>query len=313
MKISVDHSCRLLGISRQSYYQQQRVRERKAVEEVVIQQLISEVREKLPESGGRILYIKIKEDLNRMSIKMGRDALFTLLAANNLLIRRRKRRVWTTNSSHGLKIYPNLIKDMDINRPNQVWVSDITYFRIGYEFVYISLITDAWSKKILGYSVSDNLEGINALRALKMAIAQAPDHVRDIIHHSDRGVQYCSKDYVATLQKNHFKISMSSKGNPIENSVAERINGTIKNDFLYHYKIQNLSGAVKGLKKAVQIYNNERPHSSIENLTPSKAHQKTHGGLMNLWKSNKNCNPISGLNNNCKLMSGLTLKTVNFF
>lgn len=313
MKVSVDHSCRLLGISRQSYYKQQRIRQHKAMEEEVILQLVREVRGRLPEAGGKMLYVKIKGDLLRMRIKLGRDGLFVLLAANNLLIRRRKRRVWTTDSNHGLKIYSNLIREMDICRPNQVWVSDITYFRIGYEFVYICLITDAWSKKILGYSVSDNLEGINALRALKMAIAQAPDHLRNIIHHSDRGVQYCSKDYVTTLQKNHFKISMSSKGNPLENSVAERINATIKNDFLYHYKVQNLSEAVTGLAKAVGIYNTERPHSSIQYYTPSQAHQRQQGGLQNMWKPSINSKPISGLNNKCKLITGITLKTVNLF
>jgi len=297
MKVSVEHSCRLLGISRQSYYQQQRIRQRKAVEDELILQLVKEVRQRLPEAGGKMLYVKLKNDLTRMGVKMGRDALVALLAANNLLIRRRKRRIWTTDSNHGLKIYPNLIKEMEINRPNQVWVSDITYFRIGYEFVYICLITDAWSKKILGYSISDNLEGVNALRALRMAIAQAPDHLRDIIHHSDRGVQYCSKDYVQKLQKNHFKISMSSKGNPLENSIAERINGTIKNDFMYHYKVQNLTDAAIGLKRAVRIYNNERPHSSIENYSPSQAHQMQQGGLVNLWKPIINSKPISGLNN----------------
>lgn len=313
MKISIDYSCRLLGITRQSYYQRQRISQRKVIEEAVILQLVSEVREKLPEAGARMLYVKIKEDLTRMSIKLGRDGLFTLLAANNLLIRRRKRKIWTTNSNHGLKIYPNLIRELDINRPNQVWVSDITYFRIGYEFVYICLVSDAWSKKILGYSIADNLEAINAVRALRMAIAQAPDHLREIIHHSDRGVQYCSKDYVKILKRNHFKISMAARGNPLENPIAERINGTIKNDFLYHYKVQNLSDAAVGLKKAIRLYNNERPHSSVENVTPSNAHQRKQGGLNNLWKSNEKCNSILGLNNNCKLISGINVKPVNFF
>ncbi len=313
MSNHIGHSCRLLGLSRQSYYRQQRVHKREAVEQEMVLQLVSEVRDNLPKAGGRMLYVKLKEDMPKMGIKLGRDALFTLLAEHNLLIRRKKRKVWTTDSNHGFKVYPNLIRELDINRPNQVWVSDITYLRVGLDFVYISLVTDAYSKKILGYNVADSLEGINALRALKMAITQAPYPLRNIIHHSDRGVQYCSKDYIKTLGKHHFKISMSARGNPLENPVAERIHGTIKNDFLYHYKVQNLSEAKMALQKAVRIYNNERPHSSVENLTPSQAHQKTNGNLKNMWKSKKSCNTILGLNNNCKLISGLSVKPVNFF
>lgn len=176
---------------------------------------------------------------------------------------------------------------MDITKPNQVWVSDITYWRVGEDFFYICLVTDSYSKKILGYNVADSLEGVNALRALKMAIAQASFPLRQIIHHSDRGIQYCSKKYTQTLKANHMRISMAARGNPLENPVAERINGTIKNDFLYHYKVQNLSQAKAALDKAVWIYNNERPHSSVENLTPSQAHLITQGGLKNMWKSKK--------------------------
>jgi transposase InsO family protein len=280
------------------------------IEQEIILQMVKEVRDKLPVAGVRMLYIKLKDDMNRMGIKLGRDGLFDLLRSENMLIKRRKRRIWTTNSNHGLRVYPNLLSDIDINRPNQVWVSDITYWRVGEDFVYISLITDAYSKKILGYNVAKTLEGINALKALKMAIAQAPFPLRHIIHHSDRGIQYCSKKYVKILQKNHFKISMAAKGNPLENPVAERINGTIKNDFLYHYKVQNLSEAREALQKTIRIYNNERPHSSVENLTPFQAHQKTDGNLKNMWKPNKFCNPISGPNNECKLIPGLYVKPV---
>lgn len=310
---TISNSCRLLGITRQSYYQQHRVNERKAIEQQLILQLVREVRGILPNAGGRMLYVKLKDDLSRMGIKLGRDGLFNLLKGENMLIKRRKRRIWTTDSNHGLRIYPNMINTMDIDRPNQVWVSDITYWRVGQDFVYISLVTDAYSKKILGYNVADTLEGINALQALKMAIAQAPYHLRQIIHHSDRGIQYCCSKYVKMLGKKHFKISMAARGNPLENPVAERINGTIKNDFLYHYKVQNLLQAKQALKKAVRIYNDERPHSSIGNLTPSLAHQIADGKLKNLWKSNKSCKTISGLNNKCKLIPGLNVKPVNFF
>lgn len=313
MKYSVSQSCRLLGITRQSYYHHQRVTERKMLQEEIIIQLIREVRQSLPKAGGRMLYIKLKNDLFKMDIKLGRDGLFEVLKSNNLMIRRRKRRIWTTDSNHGLRVYPNLIREIEITKPNQVWVSDITYWRIGEEFLYISLITDAYSKKILGYNVAESLQGINARRALKMAITQAPFPLRQIIHHSDRGIQYCNKKYTQILTRNRFKISMSARGNPLENSVAERINGTIKNDFLNHYKVQNLSEAKEALEKAVRIYNDERPHSSVENLPPTEAHEISEGGLKNMWKPNKSCNTISGQNDKCKLISGLNIKPVNFF
>lgn len=313
MKKVVSHSCALLGISRQSYYRQQRVQERKAIEQEIVIQLVKEVRQKLPRAGARMLYAMLKEDLSNMGIKIGRDALFSLLSEHNMLIRRKKRKIFTTDSNHSFRIYGNLIKDMEIIKPNQVWVSDITYFRVTDNFVFISLITDAYSKKILGYNASNNLGGVNALRALKMAITQAPYPLMKIIHHSDRGVQYCCKDYIKTLKKSHLKISMAARGNPLENAVAERINGTIKNDFLYHYKVQNLIQTKAALQKAVRIYNNERPHSSIGYLTPSLAHQRVNGGLKNMWKSNNNCNPILGLNKNRKLIQGLNVKPVNSF
>ena len=287
MKDSIAQSCRLLGVTRQSYYQYQRVTERKILQEEIVVQLFKEVRKRLPKAGGKTIHPMLKDDLKRMDIKLGRDGFFDVLRSNNLLLKRRKRRVWTTNSNHGLRIYPNLIREIDIDKPNQVWVSDITYWRVGEDFFYICLVTDSYSKKILGYNVSNSLEGINALRALKMAIAQASFPLRQVIHHSDRGIQYCSKKYTQTLKANHIKISMAARGNPLENPVAERINGTIKNDFLCHYKVQNLSQARAALDKAVWIYNNERPHSSVENLTPSQAHLVTQGGLRNMWKSKK--------------------------
>lgn len=287
MKDSIAQSCRLLGVTRQSYYQYQRVTERKILQEEIVVQLFKEVRKRLPKAGGKTIHPMLKDDLKRMDIKLGRDGFFDVLRSNNLLLKRRKKRVWTTNSNHGLRIYPNLIREIDIDKPNQVWVSDITYWRVGEDFFYICLVTDSYSKKILGYNVSNSLEGINALRALKMAIAQASFPLRQVIHHSDRGIQYCSKKYTQTLKANHIKISMAARGNPLENPVAERINGTIKNDFLCHYKVQNLSQARAALDKAVWIYNNERPHSSVENLTPSQAHLVTQGGLRNMWKSKK--------------------------
>ena len=308
MSGSIHDSCRLFGISRQSYYQHQRVNKQKDIQQQIVVDMVREVRRKMPTAGGRLLHKILKDDLSKMNIKLGRDGLFNLLAAENMLIRRRKRRIWTTDSKHGLKIYTNLIRDLEVTRPNQVWVSDITYFRVNQGFVFISLVTDMYSKKIIGYNVADSLQGINALRALKMAIAQASFPLREVIHHSDRGIQYCSKTYVELLKKNQIRISMSAKGNPLENAVAERINGTIKNDFLYHCKIQNLTDARMELKRVVSIYNEERPHSSLEYLPPSTAHQKTNGGLKNLWKVNKSCKPIVGLNNNCKLISGLNKK-----
>lgn len=216
-------------------------------------------------------------------IKMGRDALFDLLSANNLLVRRRKRKVYTTHSFHWLRKYPNLIRGYRPHKPNQLWVSDITYWKIEEGHLYISFVTDAYSRKIVGYHVADNLESIETIKALKMAIDNNSNSLDDLIHHSDRGIQYCASGYVSLLQKNNMIISMTENGDPLENPIAERINGIIKNEYLDCYQVSTLQVARQLLDRVIEVYNNERPHMSIGNLTPSQVHK----GSLNqerLWK-----------------------------
>jgi len=183
--------------------------------------------------GTRKLYEKLKPFFKEQKIKIGRDALFDLLSVNGMLIRKRKRRVRTTYSSHWLRKYSNLIKDFAPSASNQLWVSDITYWKIKTGFVYISFITDAYSHKIVGYHVADTLESMKTLQALKMAISgfnREPEKHFQLIHHSDRGIQYCAHQYINLLKKNNIAISMTENSDPLENPVAERINGIIKED-----------------------------------------------------------------------------------
>ena len=180
----------------------------------------------------------------------------------------------TTNSYHRFKKYPNLLKDMNIYRPEQVWVSDITYIRTSEGWLYLSLITDAYSKQIVGHHLSDNLKTINCINALKTAIKNRIYPNRPLIHHSDRGFQYCSPDYIETLTNNNIGISMTTKHDPYENAIAERVNGTLKNEFELGDKLPDKRNAERELRKALWIYNNLRPHESCYYLTPNQAHNQ---------------------------------------
>ena len=227
------------------------------------------------------------------SIKMGRDILFDVLAANHLLVRKRKRRIQTTNSHHWLRKYPNLIKDFIPTAINQLWVSDITYWKINSNnHVYISFITDAFSHKIVGYHVAESLESIETIKALKMALSDllSENHFQ-LVHHSDRGVQYCHHEYVKLLQDYEIKISMTENGDPLENAVAERVNGIIKEEYLQDYTVNTITEAKKVLTFVVNLYNEERPHNSIGNLLPNQVH-KQNLKTERLWKNYYRKNPI---------------------
>jgi len=236
--------------------------------------------------GTRKIYEKLHKFQDEHNIKIGRDALFNLLSSNKLLIRNRQRRVHTTQSFHWLRKYPNLIKGFTPRYPNHLWVSDITYWRIKIGFVYISLITDAFLHKIVGYHVAKTLEGVETMKALKMAISgllRGPKR-RKLIHHSDRGIQYCSHSYVKLLIDNNIKISMTESGDPLDNAIAERVNGIIKNEYLKHYTVESIDDAKRILIMNVKLYNEGRPHNSIGNNYPELVHEfnlKT----KKLWKN----------------------------
>lgn len=272
--ISLSRLCRLLGITRQAYYQHFWEVSDITIEHQLVLDQVTEIRQTHPAIGGRKLFYLLQCFLLEHQIKMGRDALFDLLAANKLLVRKRKRRISTTQSHHWLKKYPNLIKDWHPSKPNQLWVSDITYIPLTRGFLYLSLITDAYSHKIMGYAVADNLEAVNTTKALHMALGNLTEIPDFLIHHSDRGIQYCSFDYTNCLKENNIQISMTENGDPLENPVAERINGILKDEYLRHYPLTNLNQALELVSDVVDRYNRLRPHQSINMITPEVAHEK---------------------------------------
>lgn len=233
-------------------------------------------------------------------IKMGRDALFDLLAANGLLVKKRRRRHVTTWSGHRFNRWPNIIRNLDVVRPNQLWVSDITYWKVKEEHLYISLITDAYSHKVVGYHLADTLETIETIQALKMALRDLPEQLHEaLIHHSDRGVQYCTESYVKLLQDKAIQISMTENGDPLENAVAERMNGILKEEYLKHHRPEDKEKARQLLDNAIELYNNHRPHFSIGLLTPGHVHSKNLSPEK-LWRSyyHKNTNIVNALQDN---------------
>ena len=233
--------------------------------------------------GVRTLLTMLESDFAEHHVRIGRDRLFALLGEHNLLIRPRRRYVRTTNSSHHYRKWPNLIKDIEINRPEQVWVSDITYIKTQNGFLYLSLVTDAYSRKLMGYNLSHRLKAKGAIAALNMAISQRQHPDQPLIHHSDRGIQYCCNSYVEALQGEDIQISMAAKGNPYENPMAERINRTLKEQLGMDANFQNYPIALNKLINVVKIYNHKRPHSSCERLTPQQAHQRS-GPMKKSWK-----------------------------
>ncbi len=280
---SIDTLCGLFGRTRQAYYQQKKRVTTEAFESEVILQMIAKERKLMPRIGGRKLFSKIGPGLPD-DLQMGRDKFFGFLRQNNLLVKKKRYRAITTMSSHWLRKHPNLIKGFEPTGPHQLWVSDITYIETTNGFVYLFLITDAYSRKIVGWSMSKTLESKNAIVALYMALSQLPTGVTNLLHHSDRGVQYCSSKYVEILQRHGVGISMTENGDPRENAIAERINGILKTEWINEMKLKSIKDAKVQIGKIIIIYNSERPHSSIEMLTPEQAHLESRP-LKRLWKN----------------------------
>lgn len=284
--VSLVRFCRLLGITRQAFYQHFWRSEEISIEaELIIQQVI-EIRKRHPVIGTRKLYIMLHPFLLEHQIKIGRDKLFDLLAAYKLLVRKRKRRIATTQSYHRFHKYPNLIRGLEVTHVGQLVVSDITYYKIADRFVYLSFVTDAYSHKILGYHVAETLETIHSIKALEMAVnGIGAATANKTTHHSDRGVQYCSEEYVKLLEKNHIQISMTENGDPLENPIAERVNGIIKGEYLKCYQYRTIKELEEKLSEVVLLYNNERPHSSCSMLTPAKVHEQPNLPVERKWKT----------------------------
>lgn len=285
---ALSHICRLFGITRQAYYQHTWEKESMETTHLFLIKEVKRIRQKHKRMGTRKLFELLEPFMMEHGIKMGRDALFDLLAVNQMLVRKRKRRVQTTYSSHWLRKYPNLIRDFLPKSIEQLWVGDITYWKIATgQHLYISLITDAYSRKIIGYNVAETMEAIESILALQMALSSISSSAEalKLIHHSDRGIQYCSTKYVKLLQDKGLQISMTENGDPLENAIAERINGILKEEYLEHHQINNLEDAKKQLKQTIKLYNNERPHMSLSNLTPNKIHTQQKINHQRLWKN----------------------------
>ena len=277
--------CGLFGKTRQAWYVQQWSDKDDTVRDTIVLKSVKEIREQMPRIGTRKLYHMLTETLQGHEIKIGRDKLFDLLEEYGMLVRHRKRRkVCTTDSAHPFRKYPNLVKELQIIRPNQLWVSDITYIRICDGFGYLSLVTDAYSRKIVGYNLYPTLQKEGPVAALKMALDTLPaTMVGSLIHHSDRGRQYCCDAYINVLTGKKAIISMTEKGDPYENALAERMNKTLKEEFLLDNGFDCFELAVAAVCKSVTTYNTMRPHESCNYLTPDQAHQLE--GLMQMkWK-----------------------------
>lgn len=286
-RIKLAKLCGWFGITRQAYYQNEWRGSKLSIEEDILLKEVLKIRKAHKRMGTRKIYEKLHPFMLEHQIKMGRDALFDLLSSYHLLVRKRTRRIRTTQSSHWLRKYPNLIRGFVPTGPNQLWVSDITYWKINGGHLYISFITDAYSHKIVGYNVAESMEAIESIQSLKMALSglfMEPDGHFQLFHHSDRGLQYCSFEYVKLLTDNDIRISMTENGDPLENALAERLNGILKDEYLNDKPVTSMVQARKVLARDVCLYNEDRPHMSIGNLYPSLVHdQKIQ--TKRLWKN----------------------------
>lgn len=269
---NVEQVCNCIYLHRDAYYKyKKRSAQRKAAESQVMA-LVKEEREIQPRTGTRKLHKELEGTFQEWGLKVGRDRLFDILRMNDMLVKPKKITFKTTNSYHHFYKYSNLIKDMNVTAPNQVWVSDITYIRTVKGFCYLALITDLYSRKIVGYDISDSLELVGCLRALQKALRQARP-AAGLIHHSDRGIQYCSNQYVAELKKRDIRISMTEENHCYENAVAERVNGILKDEFYLDQCFVNTFNAAVTTKNAIDIYNNKRLHLSLGYKTPNMVYE----------------------------------------
>lgn len=237
----------------------------------MILKLVHHQRRWQPKIGGKKLYKLLKSDLEQLDESIGRDKFFNLLRKHNLLVKRKKKYVRTTDSWHYYHKYKNRLKQKCLTGAHQAYVSDITYLRTQEGFVYLFLQTDAYSRVITGWHLSDSLAIEGAVEALKMTLRQCPDCF-EVIHHSDRGIQYCCIEYVELLNKHKMVISMTEENHCYENAMAERVNGILKDEFLLDEEFADKASALKAVREAIQTYNTRRPHWSLNLCTPMQIH-----------------------------------------
>lgn len=260
------------GLSKQAFYKRLKVDKVKEAKADTVLKLIEPIRKKMPRYGTEKLHLDIQEELREHNIKMGRDAFLKFCRKNKLLVPKTKRFFVTTDSNHSFHKPPNRIKDLDITHAEQVFVTDITYIKLQDRHAYLALVTDLYSKKIMGFKLNDNMKTSLVKDALQMAIKKREYTHRELIHHSDRGIQYCFPEYTQFAKDNGMILSTTEKYDPYENAVAERINQTIKYEFGMIRTIPTLEIAKKIIAEAVEIYNNERRHRSLDMMTPQLAH-----------------------------------------
>ena len=284
-QIGIGVICSLFGKSRQGWYDTQERDAHEMLQETFVLKLVEEIRREMPRIGTQKLHFMLEVNFKEHGIKLGRDKFYDLLERHGYLLRYRRRNPYTTDSRHRFKKYPNLIRDLLLTESGQLWVSDITYIRWGSGFNYLSLVTDAYSHKIVGYSLWPTLQSQGAIKALEMALAETK-RSKKIIHHSDRGIQYCCNDYVQCIENASIQLSMTEKGDPYENAIAERVNGILKTEFGLSDHFASQVQAQEAVSKAIDMYNNRRPHASCDYLTPQAAHNQN-GQLHKRWRKSK--------------------------
>ena len=276
--------CKVFEMSKQALYKREKRKEKDHSEEDIIVEKVKHIKKGLPRTGGR----KLKQMLKRKKIYIGRDRLFSILRQNSLLVKRRRNYTVTTNSMHRFKKYKDIFNTLKVVMPEQVFVSDITYIRLKEGFSYLCLTTDAYSRKIMGYALSKDLSRQGVLTALSLAIDNRI-YTHPLMHHSDRGFQYCSNDCVELLTKNEISISMTESGSPYDNAIAERINGILKTELGLEKTFDSHEQAGEAVDIAIRRYNKSRIHMSCDYLTPNQAH-KTSKPLKRLWKNKQYTN-----------------------
>jgi transposase InsO family protein len=271
-RLRIGQLCERLGMSRQNYYKARALRRKREVDGGLIEQMVRGERAVQPRLGGRKLFHMLQPKLAGEGVTLGRDRFFDVLREKSLLLERLPGCPKTTNSRHSLPVFHNLLKDAQPSAPNQAWAGDSTYIRTGEGFLYLSLLMDVWSRKIVGYHAGDTLETEGALCSLTMALSKLPRGSFPI-HHSDRGSQYCSHLYVDKLREYKLTISMTEEMHCYENAAAERLNGILKQEYALGFSFQSKKQALQAVDEAVFLYNTKRPHTALGFETPENRHR----------------------------------------
>lgn len=280
-RYGLERLCALFGKTRQAFYDYSERQQGRGIRDTIVLKLVEDIRLDLPRIGAEKLHFMLATPFREHGIKLGRDGLYTLLDRHGLLLRKRKRKARTTDSDHPYRKYPNLIRELQLSAAGQLWVSDITYLRLPEGFCYLSIITDAYSRKIVGYCLAPGLQAAGPLAAL--ALAMTDNMISEtLIHHSDRGVQYCCAEYVEELKAKKIRISMTENGDPYENALAERVNGILKDEFELDQLFSSVEQARQAATRAVERYNTLRPHASCDYRTPDQAHGEQ-GQMRKRW------------------------------